>query len=84
MRKKRKIYAEMAGSEFVERPMMFDKIISALKEKKARSFKMLVESELDGLSHSEIAKRFNCSVRDVTANIYNAKRLMKQEYAYEI
>lgn len=44
--------------------------------KPTRSYQMLLASAFEGLSHKEIADKFKCTVRDVTANIYNAKKLI--------
>lgn len=51
-------------------------IINKLYNKKTRSYQMLLASAFEGLSHEEIAEKFNCRIRDVTTNIYNAKRLI--------
>ena len=53
-----------------------NEVINKLYNKKTRSYQMLLASALEGLSHEEIADKFNCRIRDVTTNIYNAKRLI--------
>lgn len=53
-----------------------NEIINNLYSKKARSYQMLLASALEGLSHEEIAEKFKCKIRDVSVNIYNAKKLM--------
>ena len=50
--------------------------LEKLYNKKTRSYQMLLASALEGLSHEEIASKFNCRIRDVTTNIYNAERLI--------
>ena len=51
-------------------------VINNLYNKKARSYQMLLASAFEGLSHEEIAEKFKCKIRDVTVNIYNAKKLI--------
>lgn len=51
-------------------------VVNKLYSKTTRSYQMLLASAFEGLSHKEIADKFKCTVRDVTANIYNAKRLI--------
>ena len=63
---------------------LLDHFISALKAKKARSFKILCDIELDGLTHEQAAKKYGLSVRNITANLFNAKRAMKKELCYDL
>lgn len=64
-------------------PLM-EKIIRALKQKKAKSFEMLYLSEFEGLCLEELANRYKISKRDVSVNIYNAKKMMRKELVYEL
>lgn len=75
---------EKMPSEQTEMYPLFDKFVSALKDKKARSYKILCDVEIDGLTHQQAAKKYGLTVRDITTNLYNAKKLMKKELSYEV
>ena len=76
-------YDRIASTQTDFNPLL-EKFVSALKEKKARSFKILCDIEIDGLTHQQAAKKYGISVRDISTNLYNAKKAMKKEISYEI
>ena len=76
-------YDRIASNQTDFNPLL-EKLVSSLKEKKARSFKILCDIEIDGLTHQQAAKKYGISVRDISTNLYNAKKAMKKEISYEI
>lgn len=76
-------YDRIASDQTDFNPLL-EKLVSALKEKKARSFKILCDIEIDGLTHQQAAQKYGLSVRDISTNLYNAKKIMKKELCYEI
>ena len=67
---------DLKNLETPETVAMQKEVLNKLYSKPTRSYQMLLASAFEGLSHKEIADKFKCTVRDVTANIYNAKKLI--------
>lgn len=63
-----------------ERILERKQAVKEILARSAKSYKMLLASTLSGLTHREIAEKFKCTARDVTVNIYNAKKLIKESW----
>ncbi|MCG6191015.1 RNA polymerase sigma-70 factor [Maribellus maritimus] len=66
---------------FKELKETIDQIISQLPDKQRKIFQL---SRLDGTPHSEIAKKFNISIRTVENQIYRAGKFIKSKLSGDI
>ena len=78
-----KLYIESNRDVQIDCQKALGNILKSNKGTYCRSKRMLFEIIYNDKTHEQVAKKYNCTIRDVTANIYNAKKMLKKEFNEE-
>ena len=78
-----KLYTEPNRDAQIDCQSALGNILKSSKNTYVRSKKMLFELVYNDNTFEQIASKYNCTIRDVSANIYNAKKMLRNEFSEE-